>query len=945
MPQNIVALEASDARSWTFTSRGDYQGRPDRRAVFTIMHPWAPAAGGDLGMVEREVTIPADWKPPYRLRFYCSDDYVNDHWRPKPDEWLGGEGFTGHRFKQVLVNGEVVWESDVADPEGPRAQTRFEVDLSARCQPGKPFRLALRVLDKVGTETRLPQDFHHTGTTEVQAEKPGDPARFMTHVYWGDVLLVRGRVSRAMVAPFERRPSEVVVEQMRAKRWPLPPFGTVRHGPVHLTLEMADAIPAGGFPVTCGVPLPAGKVTRLNQIALRDPSGKLVPTQAAVLNRWQDGSLRWVLLDFMAQAGAQPEPWRVEFGSRPKTAPAPAQPVRVRRSGNTVRIGTGPIGIVMGEERSQLIERVVFPGSREPIAGPLTGEIVAQRARRDVRYRPRVEKRVVTAAGPLRATVEATGQLVNPDDSRDSLGRFVFRLNAYAGQPFVRAFFRIFNDTRDTLHIKRFGLALAARAGRAVWSGDARALEPGEEVAIEQTASDAFSVAQGKQAVGSGTHSQGWVAAAGERATVVVAVRHFWQLFPKGLRVDGEGVKADLFARTDQVPYYEPVPGEAKRHELLLAFLPPDAKQSDAAGIVKAFVRPPRLFSSRWFCASGGLGYAAPHTEVEFAGLHDYQVKTHGEVGPTVLGGTPGIRNFPDAGNYQRNPEAWRNNYYDIMQGTLGEYLIGGDPRWFDRGEDQCLHCMDVDTCHGRPDHPNWRGVLYGPGVNHTTSWWSAMLRIEGLSTYYRLTGDPDALEAFLGAADFVARERAGIGSVSVRDHAGALIALVRAYDETWQPKYLEAARRLAQDAMSRIDPRRGCYSEVHGNYNYRGNIPWMCAQLMEPLYLYYRQSGDLEAANAVVGLAESIMTENTSPDGPGDYSGYSHNPHFGKSNAYKALIAPAIGYAWELTGDAAFAESMKDAYRRMIADKAVDWIANCYWNTPTLLYYLKQTQ
>jgi len=943
MPKNIAVLEVTDARSWTFTCRGGYEGRADRRALFVMTHPWSAAGDGDFGVIEREATIPGDWQPPYRVRFYCADDYVNDDWRPKADDWLGGEGFAGHRFKQVLVDGQVVWESDVADAEGPHVPTRFEVDVTPYCRPGTPFRLVLRVLDKVGTATKLPQDFHHIGSTETQAEKAGDPARFMTHVYWGDVVLLRGRVSPEALARFERRPSEEVVERVHAERWPLRPFGTAQRGPAKLTLEMADTIPHAGFPVTCGVPLPAGRVTELDQIALRDPGGALVPVQAAALNRWGDRSLRWVLLDFIAPGGIPPKPWSVRFATRPLSAPAPPQPARVRRSAGRVLIDTGPITITMGGERGQLTDSVVFTESRRRAGGPLTGEVVARRGGRDVLYVPEVAKLEVRTRGPVRATVEATGRLVGRDNADDSVGRFVFRLNAYAGQPFVRVFFRIFNDTDKTLRIKRFGLTLETRGGGAVWSGDCEALEPGGEVAITQAGGDRFAVTQGAQAVGGGEHSQGWAAAAGDQAVVVVAVRGFWQLFPKSLRVAGGGVSADLFAGGGAGGYYEPVPGEAKRHEVLLAFLPPDAARADAEEIVNAFMRPPRLFSAEWFCSSGGLGYAAPHSAAQFTELHEHQQRTYGGVGPTVLNGTLGMRDFPDA-HYQGKPDAWRNNYYDIMQGTLSEYLMGGDPRWFDRGEDQCLHCMDVDTCHGRPDHPEWLGVLYAPGGKHTTSWWSAMLRAEGMDTYYRLTGDPDALEAFLGVADFIVREKAGVGSVSVRDHAGSLIALVRAYDETGDAKYLAAARRLAHDALSRIDARRGCYSEVHGNYNYRGNVPWMCAQLMEPLYLYYRQSGDLDAAKAVVGLAESIMEDNTSPEGPGDYCGYSHNPHFSKRSNYNVLIAPAVGYAWELTGDDAFAQSMRDAYRRTIADKSVNPIANCYWNAPTLLYYLGQT-
>ncbi len=966
MPTDIMALQVTDAQSWSFTSQGAYQAQADRRDLLGIIHPWAIAASGDFGMVERVATIPGDWKPPYRLRFYCCDDYANDDWRPRPDEWLGGEGFTGHRFKQALINGRVVWESDVADAEGPQVQTRFEVELPPECAPGASFRLALRVLDKVGSETRLPQDFHHTGATERTPEPPDKPVppRFMTHVYWGDVLLLRGSVGRNALAPFERRPSEAVVERVREKRWPLPSFGATKRRSARLQLEMADQIPASGFPVTCGVPVPQGAVTALDQLALRSPGGEPVPLQAAVLNRWQDGSLRWALLDFQAPGGMRAGSWRLTMGNHQRP-PAPPQPVRVRRRGRAVRITTGAIGITIGDSPEQLVDAIGLVG-REPAAGPLTGEVIVRRGTRQLRYAPQADRVEVIVAGPLRATVEVAGRLRRDKRPDDSLGRFVFRLHAYAGQPIVRMSYRIFNDTARTLDISLLRLTLATGdESRAVWSGDASRLPPGEEIVIAQTGDGQFSASGGNTVAATGEHSQGWLATTTDRGTVMLAVRHFWQLFPKAVRAGAGELKADLFSPTDAMPFYQPVPGEAKRHELLLALLAPNAPEADARAIAAAFARPPRLFSAEWFCASGGLGYAAVHSPTEFDGLHRFMVKTYGDVGPTVLGGVPGLRSFPDAVYPLTGiePGAWRNNYYDVMQGTLSEYLMSGDPRWFDRGEEQCLHVMDVDICHGRPDHPQWRGVLYGPSANHTGSWWAAMLRAEGMDTYYRLTGDPDAREAFLGVADFIAREEVATvrdfrhvtdppptGATryypSVRDQAGPFITLVRAYDETWDPKYLRAGRRVAHAVIAAMDLRRGCYSEVHGNYNYRGNIPWMVAQVMEPMYLYYRYSGDVEAAKALVGLAESIITENRTADGPGAFEGYSHNPHYRPMGSNtNILIAPAIGYAWELIRDPAFAAALPDAYHRTVADNTVSWIASCYWNTPTLLYYLKQAQ
>ena len=141
---------------------------------------------------------------------------------------------------------------------------------------------------------------------------------------------------------------------------------------------------------------------------------------------------------------------------------------------------------------------------------------------------------------------------------------------------------------------------------------------------------------------------------------------------------------------------------------------------------------------------------------------------------------------------------------------------------------------------------------------------------------------------------------------------------------------------------MGRIDRRRGCYSETHGNISYRGNVPWMVAQLAQPMYEYYRYSGDIDAAVAVVGMAESILMENCTRGLWGDVHGYSHNPHFKKGSGYHILIAPAIFYAYELTGNDLFLKHGCAMYAQTIKENSVNSISNCYWNTPTLLYYLK---
>jgi hypothetical protein len=209
---------------------------------------------------------------------------------------------------------------------------------------------------------------------------------------------------------------------------------------------------------------------------------------------------------------------------------------------------------------------------------------------------------------------------------------------------------------------------------------------------------------------------------------------------------------------------------------------------------------------------------------------------------------------------------------------------------------------------------------------------------------YWRLTGDPDAREAFMGMAEAIARTRMGEGMTYSRYWAGHVTTLIQAYDETWDERWAQECQwRVAELYAKIMDPRRGAYMDEHGHYNYRGMVPWMDAQVMRPLYMYYRLTGDMTAADALVALAEAIIEEAISPDEQRVMWGYSTNPRFNPTEGYNVLIAPGIAYAYELTGNPEFLAVARLLYERAIAGRSIEGPLNCSWNTPTLLYYIHQ--
>lgn len=56
--------------------------------------------------------------------------------------------------------------------------------------------------------------------------------------------------------------------------------------------------------VTGGIPIAEGSAPRGSRFVLLDERNKPVPCQTEILTTWNDGSARWVLLDFQSKPGA-----------------------------------------------------------------------------------------------------------------------------------------------------------------------------------------------------------------------------------------------------------------------------------------------------------------------------------------------------------------------------------------------------------------------------------------------------------------------------------------------------------------------------------------------------------------------------------------------------------------------------------------------------------------
>jgi hypothetical protein len=125
----VAYLQDRDEIEWTWAILND-------AAVAVpgeLSYPWnTPSQAGDFALVSQSAEVqPADR---YTLTFRERDDFTGPT--------------AGYHFKQLLVDGAVVWEQDVAG--GPAAWRRITVDVTEQVRGKTGVTIAFRLLDRQG---------------------------------------------------------------------------------------------------------------------------------------------------------------------------------------------------------------------------------------------------------------------------------------------------------------------------------------------------------------------------------------------------------------------------------------------------------------------------------------------------------------------------------------------------------------------------------------------------------------------------------------------------------------------------------------------------------------------------------------------------------------------------------------------------------------------------
>lgn len=604
---------------------------------------------------------------------------------------------------------------------------------------------------------------------------------------------------------------------------------------VSLTVRNHTGVALTAQPVRGGVPFALGELKQA-QARLLDAQGKLLPCQARATAHWYDGSVKWLLVDTQVSLPADGQA-QLKLVTGAGETPALKRAVKVEDRADQLVVDTGAARFVFSRQQfgcpaavwvdlnrdgkceaqatsgpSQFVCEIEHtppgpPNEENWLRDSAGGPRETFSARPDADYAVTVEN-----ANDLRAVVKLSGWLTN--DAGRKLVQYVIRAHACAGSPELRlcpTFIYAGRPKEDFIRAMYLRFPRAAE-GAATWAlgGETRhdgkfagsapvsLYETGPEkiyhlAPYDQDKTVTYRLMQGDQELAAGKDAAGWARVADRRGSLQLAVRDFWQMHPKELRLQPDAATVylwpelgnkvlDFRRRYDEVEnvYHYDLSlweyggeGVGLTHEIALRYGP--STEDTAADMTAAMDNPLLLECDPQYLVStnvfGPLTPADrtrfPHLEavqdvtVAWMGRNQRQFHWDGMIdyGDTLFHGynTPSHYGYVSPKGWcSRGYVGWLNDDGGLDNALFVRYLMTGDYETFRMAERLARHSMDVDTCHYCAEEPRY----VGGGHRHDQQHWGNGCRGYGTAThgiidYYLLTGNERALDVARETAQY----------------------------------------------------------------------------------------------------------------------------------------------------------------------------------------------
>ena len=712
-----------------------------------------------------------------------------------------------------------------------------------------------------------------------------------------------------------------------------------------------------GLPLAFGVPFARGEVPQIASCSLHAGADNL-PAQAQAQSRWDDGSVRWALVESRVPLAMASEP------SLPAELHVNAEDLHGEESADT------------DSDRNEVALRLNATDDDILIERPVKDKWQKAPSLSNLCFEAILGNGMALHSGAVRRLRCDSGIAHFEVDHLDERGvahlRSTMRLRAYADQSFVRIVHRLEvispalapaadggdlpEDCADDMFANIVGdsgeestlLKLRSFSIRMPFAGTKLVHHAGQSWNLDDSDWRLRHDHDLAYQVGGETRegrAAGHIRVDGETGSLGIGLRRFWQNYPKALSVESAGIEIALFPERAgrELPGDEDAwhrlyfwldddgymlkSGMALSNEILLDFS--DNQSAGFDWLERGVVARPDIDYLNSTGALYPLGARKDSILPDYEALADSALESFHDDREHFR--AYGQVNFGDW--YGESGWSWGNNEYDPAYCGYAEFLRGGDPGWAAWAAESARHLADVDTINYSSDPAEIGGQsMHMPG--HLGGYLPPLFRskmagtksipshtwVEGQLLHHLLTGDDIVYESLRKTRSWLLQKRFfdTYDFTNAREAGWHLIHLCMLAASQDDPDCFNAASIIVERVLERAEPDGGWVrnlTESHCGCGYprcRGEAGFMVGVLLSGLKRYYHLTQDPKVSEAIIGGARWLIRETF--DHENGHFRYTSCPNRTLGGNFRCTqwVLEGLTAAWELSGDAQFARYVK---------------------------------
>lgn len=571
-------------------------------------------------------------------------------------------------------------------------------------------------------------------------------------------------------------------------------------------------IPCVNAPLSVGLSIPKGRVFEVSTAdvelqetdSLLQTSAKQILTDTEVLNRWHDGSIRWILLTCVAPVLAEGKTSAIALLRSAKQSN-----LAVAKSSSTVAFKDSDLRLdINGRQIS--VKATLCDQQGQDLN--LTHASTLQRKQGSERNQwqsllnvdghPDVELRITFDLWPGAGVVDVATRILNKERATHAGGLWDLgdAGSFHFGELSLTLKAANYQESKLTYNLNGASARMTAADGPLVlvqhssggpaWDSSNHVNATGE-LSVQK---NGFELIAGSCEL-SGLRASPTVCLSNDEGDLRIAVPEFWQQFPGSVTCNpGEGsATVGLFPKTVGSSY-ELQGGEQKTKRFVFSM---ESNESSSADNPLTWVHsPPRFIpNSDWVRQCNVIPWL-PSESKSAARIPEQHERLSSYLATATTEASSlsnrrdaideyGWRNFGDIhADHEQTHFAGTatvvshyNNQFDLIFGAIQNLIVSGDATWYDFFDPMARHVMDIDIYHTTQDRACFSGGLFWHTDHYVDAQTSSHRTYSqhnagggsygggpsnehnyptGLLYYHFLTGNEEARESVMSLADWV---------------------------------------------------------------------------------------------------------------------------------------------------------------------------------------------